>query len=50
MADAQLHRSMEKVFASTEARVVAAYKVYYLLASDDEALKLRRRYTHVLLG
>ena len=42
MSDAQLHRSIEKVFGSTEARVVAAYKVYTEVHIAWDALKAAR--------
>ena len=45
MADALLHRSMEKVFANTEARVVAAYKVHSLFLSSSQA-RLNARSLH----
>ncbi|KAL0020987.1 hypothetical protein WJX77_003610 [Trebouxia sp. C0004] len=43
MADAQLQRSMEKVFASTEARVVAAYKVQKCIPSTTSTFSTKKK-------
>ncbi|DBA75637.1 TPA: hypothetical protein ACH3X2_009071 [Trebouxia sp. C0005] len=43
MADAQLQRSMEKVFASTEARVVAAYKVQKCVPSTTSTFSTKKK-------